>query len=253
MLDATGYPEPASPYAPPPKERPYMEEIQQSPGKLKIAYSSETPSKKPIDPEVQKGFEDTVDMLKSLGHEMIDRSLDVDFKAYYRAQGAVSAGNFAAGMRRRIEQIGREPREDELEPLTWAAFKGGSKVTAEQAMHGWQTLRLLNRQVLEHFEEFDVFLQPVLGTPPPEIGVIDPVRLEPREVNKRQGKAFPYTPPFNFTGQPSLSLPLCWSKKGLPFGMMFTGRYGDEATLFRLAAQLEKEKPWIQKRPPVWS
>ncbi len=253
MLDATGYPEPASPYAPAPKERPYMEEIQHGPGKLKIAYSSETPSKKPIDPEVQKGFEDTVDMLKSLGHEMIDRSLDVDFKAYYRAQGAVSAGNFAAGMRRRIEQIGREPQEDELEPLTWAAFKNGSRVTAEQAMHGWQTLRLINRQVLEHFEEFDVFLSPVLGTPPPEIGVIDPVRLEPREVNKRQGKAFPYTPPFNFTGQPSLSLPLCWSETGLPFGMMFTGRYGDEATLFRLAAQLEKEKPWIQKRPPIWS
>ena len=253
MLDATGYVEKASPYAPPPKERPYLEEMEIRPGKLKIAFSCETPNGKPIDPEVQKGFEATISLLQGLGHELIEHSLDVDYRALYRAQGLVSAGNFAAGMRRRVEEAGREPREEELEPLTWAAYRNGQKITGEQAMYGWQTLRILNRQVLSIFEDFDVFLSPVLGTPPPEVGVIDPVRLDPREVNKRQGKAFPFTPPFNFTGQPSLSLPLCWSEKGLPFGMMFTGRYADEATLYRLAGQLEKEQPWIGKRPQVWS
>lgn len=252
MLDATGYAEAASPYATPAKTRPYMEEIEKSPGKLRIAYSSETPSGRPIDAEVQKGFEETIDLLRSLGHELIDHPLNVDYRALYKAQGLVSAGNFAAGMRRRVEEAGREPREDELEPLTWAAYRNGQKITGEQAMYGWQSLRLLNREVLSLFEKFDVFLSPVLGTPPPEVGLIDPVNVDPREVNKRQGKAFPFTPPFNFTGQPSLSLPLNWSASGLPFGMMFTGRYADEATLFRLAAQLEKEKPWSGKRPPIW-
>ena len=102
------------------------------------------------------------------------------------------------------------------------------------------------------FDDVDVYLTPVLGTPVPEIGLIDPVNLEPREVNRRQAKAFPFTPPFNFSGQPSMSLPIEVDAKGLPIGMMFTGRYGDEATLFRLAGQLEKEAPWKDRRPQVW-
>ena len=102
------------------------------------------------------------------------------------------------------------------------------------------------------FEDWDIYLCPVLGTPVPEVGLIDPVTLEPREVNRRQGEAFPYTPPFNFSGQPSLSLPLEMSASGLPIGMMFTARFADEATLFRLAAQLEKEAPWKTRKPMVW-
>jgi amidase len=253
MLDATGYPERASPYAPPPKARPYMEEITKSPGKLKIAWSSETPNGRPIDPEIQALLERTADLLKGLGHELVPRGLGIDYRTLYQAQGCVSGSNFAAGMGRLIAKKGREPEPDELEPLTWAAMKGGRKLTGDQAMWGWQTLRLINRQVLETFEEFDVYLSPVMGTPPPEIGYVDPVNLPPREVNKRQGKVFPFTPPFNFTGQPSLSLPLWMSESGLPVGMMFTGRYADEATLFRLAAQLEKEHPWKDRRPKVWN
>ncbi len=253
MLDATGYAEPASPYAPPPKARPYMEEITKSPGRLRIAWSSETPNGRPIDPEVQAALERTAELLKGLGHELVPRGLGIDYRTLYRAQGCVSAANFAAGMGRRIAEKGREPEPHELEPLTWAAMKSGRKLTGDQVMWGWQTLRLLNREILATFEAFDVYLSPVMGTPPPEIGYVDPVHLEPREVNKRQGIVFPFTPPFNFTGQPSMSLPLCQSANGLPIGMMFTGRYGDEATLFRLAAQLEKENPWRERRPKVWN
>lgn len=252
MLDATGYPEPASPYAPPPKERPYMEEITKSPGKLKIAWSSETPGGKPIDPEIQSALEKTAELLGKLGHEVTPRGLGIDYRALYRAQGAVSGSNFAAGMMRRIEMMGREPEEHELEPLTWAGFKNGSRLTGAQAMWGWQQLRLMNRQVLSLFDEVDVYLSPVMGKLPPEIGFLGPDQ-EPRELNRRQGQVFPYTPPFNFTGQPSLSLPLWQSESGLPIGMMFTGRYADEGTLFRLAAQLEKELPWAGRKPPVWN
>lgn len=253
MLDATGYPEADSPYAPAPKVRPYLDEVGHSPGKLRIAWSSETPSGRPIDPEVQAALEETAEMLEGLGHELVPRGLGVDYRELYRAQSAVSAANFAAGMRRRIEEQGREPERDELEALTWASLEGGRRVSGERAMLGWQTLRLINRQVLALWEEFDVYLSPVMGTPPPEIGHIDPVNLDPKEVNKRQGVVFPFTPPFNFTGQPSMSVPLHMSAGGLPIGMMFTGRYGDEATLFRLAGQLEKENPWIGRRPQLWN
>ncbi|HEX7775925.1 MAG TPA: amidase family protein, partial [Parvibaculum sp.] len=177
----------------------------------------------------------------------------VDYRTLYRAQGCVSAANFAAGMGRLIEAKGREPLPEELEPLTWAAMKSGRKIPGDMVMWGWQTLRLLNREILSTFEAFDVYLSPVMGTPPPEIGYVDPVNLEPKEVNKRQGKVFPFTPSFNFTGQPSLSLPLWQSEGGLPVGMMFTGRYADEATLYRLAGQLEKELPWAGRKPKLWN
>lgn len=252
MLDEIGYPEPASPYAPPPKDRPYMEEITKSPGKLKIAWSSETPGGKPIHAEIQAALEKTAELLAKLGHEVIPRGLGIDYRQLYRAQGAVSGSNFAAGMLRRIEAMGREPEQDELEPMTWAGFKNGSKLTGAQAMWGWQQLRLMNRQVLSVFEDVDVYLSPVLGQLQPEIGHLGPDQ-EARELNKKQGQVFPFTPPFNFSGQPSLSLPLWQSEGGLPIGMMFTGRYADEATLFRLAAQLEKELPWKGRKPGVWN
>src|SRR5262249_27666307 len=112
MLDATGYPQPASPYAPPPKERPYMEEITRSPGKLRIAWSSETPRGAPIDAEVQAAIERTAAALAELGHEVRNEGLGVDYRALYRAQALVSAANFAAGMKRWIEIKGREPGDD---------------------------------------------------------------------------------------------------------------------------------------------
>lgn len=252
MLDATGKPEIGDPYPAPAKARPDMEEITLSPGRLRIAWSSETASGRPIDPEIQAALARTADLLKGLGHEVVEKGMGIDYRALYAARGPVSGANFAAGMGRLIEEIGREPEPDELEPLTWAALKGGRRVTGEQAFRGYQDLRMLNRQTLRFFEDWDIYLSPVMGTPVPEVGYMDPVRLEPREVNRRQGQVFPYTPPFNFSGQPSLSLPLEMSANGLPVGMMFTARYADEATLFRLAAQLEKEAPWHGRKPQVW-
>ncbi len=252
MLDATGFPEPGSPYPAPPKERPYMEEIGRSPGKLRIAWSSETPSGRPIDPEIQAALERTASLLRSLGHEVVEKGLGIDYRALFASRGPAAAANFAAGMGRLIELVGREPEEDELEPLTWASLKAGRRQTGADVMRSLQETRMLNRKTLAFFEDIDVYLTPVLGTPVPEIGFIDPVRLEPREVNRRQSRAFPFTPPFNFSGQPSMSLPLEVDASGLPIGMMFTARYADEATLFRLAAQLEKVMPWKDRRPQVW-
>jgi amidase len=252
MLDATGYAEPGSPYPTPAKDRPYADEVERSPGKLRIAWSSETPSGRPIEPEIQAALERTAKLLKGLGHKVIERGLGIDYRALYASRGPAAAANFAAGMARLIEQIGREPEPDELEPLTWASLKAGRRQTGADVMRSLQDTRMLAREVVAFFDDIDVYLSPVLGTPIPEIGHIDPVNLEPREVNRRQGRVFPFTPPFNFTGQPSMSLPLEVDANGLPIGMMFTAKYADEATLFRLAAQLEKEAPWKGRRPQVW-
>ncbi len=252
MLDATGYPEPFSPYPAPPKSGSYLEDVSRGPGRLRIAWSSETPNGRPIDPEIQAALERTAELLRGLGHEVIERGLGIDYRALYAARGPAGAANFAAGMARLIDEIGREPEPDELEPLTWASLKGGRKVSGPDALRSLQDMRMLNRATLAAFADIDVYLSPVMGTPVPEIGHIDPVNVEPREVMKRQGRIFPFTPPFNFSGQPSLSLPLEMDSNGLPIGMMFTAKYADESTLFRLAGQLEKEAPWAARRPQVW-
>ena len=252
MLDATGYPEPASPYAYPYKERPYLEEVSRSPGKLKILWSGATPSGRPVDPEVQSALERTATLLAELGHDVREQAITLDWRQFYRAQAIVSGSNFAAGMARMVQAIGREPGGD-IGPLARRGYDRGREITGQQAMWAWQQLRVMSRQVMATFEACDVHLSPVLGTAVPRVDWLDPLALEIREYDKRSAKTYPFTPPYNITGQPSLSLPLWQTSDGLPLAMMFSGRYGDEATLYRLAGQLEKECPWKDRKPVVWN
>ncbi|MEQ1864263.1 MAG: amidase family protein [Micropepsaceae bacterium] len=253
MLDCIDMPEADSPYPMPPKTRPYALEAATAPGKLRIAFTDETPSGKPVDPEIAALLRDTAKKLEALGHHVEERGLGINYRKLYAASTAVLGANFAASMRRRTEDMGREPAQEELEALSWRNWKGGERIPGYETMRGWQTLKMMTREIFRVFTTIDVLLTPVLSTPVPKIGFIDPVRLEPREVDARQAQTFGFTPPFNMTGQPSLSLPLAHSKSGLPVGMMFTAKWGDEATLYRLAGQLEQAHPWIGRKPAVWN
>jgi amidase len=253
MLDWTGTPEDDAPYAPVPKGRPYMEEIRTAPGKLRIGLYTDVPKGIAPHPDVQAVFDSTAKLLEELGHTLIvKKDLPIDWRKLYRAQSAVSGAMFAASIDDWKDVLGHEPREDDMEPLAWASYKGSMKLTPSMIGAGLQNLRLISRQIIALWREFDVLLSPVTLAPAPEIGLLDPVNVEPREFNRRQAKVFGYTPPYNMTGQPSLSLPMGMSSGGLPIGMMFTGRYSDEATLYRLAAQLEEARPWIDRKPMVW-
>lgn len=252
MLDATGYAEADAPHAHPRKDRPYVDEVREAPGKLRIAYSMESGVPGDIDPDVQQALEDTIQLLRDLGHQVEEKRLGIDWREMYRAQGVVSAGNFAAQIKNHCERLGKHPEPDDFEPLTWASYKGGKKVTGHQLMQGWQKLRQITRQIMALYETYDVHLSPIMGTPPPKIGYLDPVNLSPKEFGKHQAQTQFTTPPANFTGQPAMSVPLAWSRDGLPIGMQFTGRYADEATLFRLASQLEQAQPWRDRHPPIW-
>jgi amidase len=252
MLDATGYAQPGDPFQAPAKAGPYLDEVSRSPGKLRIAWSAETPSGRPMGDEMVAALHRTVEVLKSLGHEVFEQGLGIDYRQLYRAQGAVSASNFAANIQRWVERLGREPQPGELGPLAARAYEAGKRLTGQQAFWGWQQLRLMNRQILEVFEGIDVFLTPTMSRTSPRIDWLNPLTVELKDFDRRQSETYATTPPFNFTGQPSLSLPLWQSEDGLPMGMMFTGRFADEATLYRLAGQLEKELPWKDRRPPIW-
>jgi amidase len=252
MLDATDIEDPCSPFPMPPKQRPYLLEARTNPGRLRIAFSGETPSGTPMHPEIAAALNKTAQWLERLGHHVEEKGLGIDYRKLYRASNAVLGSNFANAMRERVQHMGREPRPDELEPLTWRNWKAGEKVSGSDAMRGWAALKVFTRQIFGFFKDYDVYLTPVLITLVPKVGHIDPVNLEPREVDKRQATTFGYTPPFNMTGQPSLSLPLHQDSNGLPIGMMFSGRWADEATLYRLAGQLEQAHPWASRKPGVW-
>ena len=252
MLDATGYCEPGTPYAYPAKSAPYLEEIAKSPGKLTIAWSGETARGTPLHTDVQGALESTAQHLKALGHDVRERAIEIDWRLLYKAQSIVSAANFAAGIKRWIEIKGRDPGAD-IEGLARRAYEAGKAMSGELALWGWQQLRLMNRQIMAQFEGFDVFLSPVMITPAPRVDYLDTLMEDLKEFDRRQASTFGFTPPFNMTGQPSLSLPLWQSQDNLPIAMMFTGRYGDEGTLFRLAGQLEKELPWKNRKPPLWN
>jgi amidase len=114
-----------------------------------------------------------------------------------------------------------------------------------------QGLQRTTRQIAAAFEEFDVLLTPTLGEPPAPLGTFDSPPGEPLAGLFRAAAYVPFTPPFNVTGQPAISLPLAWNEAGLPIGVQFVGRLGDEETLLALAGQLEQAAPWADRRPPV--
>ena len=252
MLDLTGWQEASSPYAVPGKAGPYLDEVARGPGKLKIRWSHHAANGAPVDLEVAGALTQVAETLAGLGHTLDPNGLGAEARAILKTRIAVSAANFAAVMDRVIKEVGREPTLDDVEPLTLGALMLSRQVSGGAVFRGMQDLRRLSRLVLEQFQEFDVFMSPVMATPPPAIGTISPAMMDPLEVDRQQNLLYPYTPLFNVTGQPSISLPLCMSRTGLPIGVMFTARYGDEATLFRLAGQLEKEMPWSGRRPTVF-
>jgi amidase len=254
MLDWTGVPEDDAPYAPAPKARPYMDEIETPPGKLRIAFCKQTIQETPLHPDVERVFNDTVKLLGDLGHTMIEKTaLSPNLRKLYKAQGFVSGAVAIVGYEEWAEKMGRPLDESTLEFLALVGYRSAKEMAQKDVAWGLQTIRQIGREILAQFRDYDVLLMPMTITPPPPLGFLDPMNVRAREFNRRQGQTFGLTPVANLTGQPSMSMPMGLSSDRLPIGMMFNARYGDEATLFRLAAQLEQAKPWIDRHPPIWN
>jgi len=171
-------------------------------------------------------------------------------------------------------RLGRTPTPADVEYTTWALNLLGESLSAGAFVKAERYLRSASRAVGDFFETIDVLVTPTMATPPFKTGALQPLpheramlkllgRLRAGNVLKLLGaleqtadKVFdfiPYPPLFNVTGQPAMSVPLYWTAGNLPVGSHFVGRYGDEATLFRLAAQLEQARPWASRHPAVFA
>jgi amidase/6-aminohexanoate-cyclic-dimer hydrolase len=250
MLDAVQGAEPSSPYVAPPPERPFAEEVGRDPGRLRIAFTDKSPYGDAIDPEIAAAVRDIAMLLAGLGHHVEERAPALAADPAVVMAMIVSA-NTGLAVRLAEQQFGRPVTDQDFEILTLATARNAGKATAIDYTAAQLNAFRISRGLVDFFETCDVFLCPTLCSPPLRIGELNPMSADLSHISPILLRYMPATSMFNMSGQPAMSVPLAWNTAGLPLGMMFAARFGDEATLFRLAAQLELERPWKNKIPPV--
>lgn len=249
LLDAVAGPMPGDPYVAPPPERPFAEEVGADPGVLRVAVAGASGA--PAHADCAVAVRDAANLCAGLGHEVEEAAPNLDWEEIEHHFAVLWSAGVASGIDGISRATGRKPHPELFEPLTWALYEMGQNLSAPDYLLALSALRRVSRTVAEFFERYDVWLTPTLAEPPAPLGTFDSPPEDPLRGYFRAAEYAPFTPLFNVTGQPAMSVPLYWNEDGLPVGSHFAGRFGDEATLFRLASQLEEAEPWYDRRPPV--
>lgn len=251
LLDATQGPDLGAPYWAPPPERPYLQEVGAAPGKLRVALQTVAFNGVDVDPECVEAVQTTADLLDQLGHEVEESFLHIDAEELGAATRVIIFGNLASVLDDRAKVLGRPLAEGDIEPLTWRMVEATRHTTAADYARAVRTIHATGRAVEQFLGDYDVLLTPTMANTPARIGVLS---LSNDDIGEAMGtlmKTTGFTQLFNASGHPAMSVPLHWSRNGLPVGVQFAGRFGDEATLYRLAAQLEQARPWAERRPAL--
>jgi len=272
MLDATAGADVGAPYYAVPPVRPFLTEGGTDPGKLRIAFTSKPFLGASVHKDCVNGLETTARLCQNLGHEIVEATPQIDGKAFARAFLTMVCVETRAAIEESEVRLDRKASFKDFEPSTWVLGLLGRQCRAPEFSRSLNLAQLTARQVGEFFQKYDVLLTPTLAMPPVATGELQPKGIRAVAMKllgslnagglisavsgidvlaKHVFGFIPYTPLFNVTGQPAMSVPLYWNDAGLPIGMQFVGRYGDEATLFRLAGQLEKAKPWSERMPVI--
>lgn len=246
LLDATQGPAVGDAYAAPPRERPYLEEIERDPGRLRIALMREPLLPVPVAPECVDAVHDAGRLCAGLGHDVVPAKPDLDALALWGAYGPAVSVGVAQKVADREAVLGRPAERDELEPLNWRTVEEGRRQNAIDFARARRTFHAASRALGRFHETWDLVMSPTMALVPPPIGSLALDQPYERFIGPASAASC-FTALFNMTGQPAMSVPLYWTAEGIPIGVMFAARLGDEATLFRLAAQLEAERPWFDR------
>jgi Asp-tRNA(Asn)/Glu-tRNA(Gln) amidotransferase A subunit family amidase len=250
LLDATRGAGPGDPYVAPLPAGPYLKEAGANPGRLKIAWTTAAPNGAKIDGECLRLLEETVGLCVDLGHDVEERDPEIERSAVVPTFLTLAAANTVVNLASH-PTAGRAAREGEVERITWLTAKLGEDISAPDYVRATQTAHRLGRQMAAFHTECDVLLTPGLSSPAVKLGWLDMMMDDVHEYWRRVFDFSPFTVWFNLTGQPGLMLPLGQSRGGLPLAVQLVGRFGDEATLIRLGAQLEAARPWFGRKPAL--
>ena len=227
----------------PQPERPFLDECDRAPGTLRIALTTTPPIDVPVDPACAAATHDAATLLAELGHDVVASTPPWESGALIEHFLRVwQVGPATAG----IDDLSL------LEPINRTLAEQARQTTSPEHTLSVMQLQRVARQVIAFWDDVDVLLTPTLALPPVPVGwTFEDTGGDPMLAFARQTLFTPFTAVINVTGQPALSVPLHWSDDGLPIGVQLVGRPFAEATLFRLAAQLEQARPWIERRPPL--
>jgi amidase len=222
------------------------------PGRLRIALTAKPPmADASIDPQCLQALQDAAGLLRSLGHavEEVDPPWQID--GLSELFGGVFSIHIATQILYSAMVAGREPTAEDMEPMSWAIHSMTRQIDSVHGLGMEIQLQALTRQLVQFLAPYDALLTPALAERPLPLGTLDTAAPDPMSTFTRSGYFTPFTPIFNASGQPAISLPLYQGQDGLPLAVQLAGRPAGEATLISLARQLEMAAPWAERRPPV--
>ncbi|MBN2160909.1 MAG: amidase [Spirochaetes bacterium] len=269
-LDATQGMDTGSRCVTPPPARPFVKELSARPGKLRIAFSVDPLFGGGVHPECAEAVRKSAVLLEGLGHHMEEARPDLNHLALAKSYLTMYYGDVAADIDSYEELMGRRPRLRDFEATTWTLGLMGRATGAGELIRALREWDIAARTMARFHERYDIYITPTMAYPPVRVGELKAGLLERIGMNfvntLRLGRLLkasgivemvalrslaksPFTLLANLTGQPAMSVPLHWTPEGVPVGTQFIARFGDEASLFRLAAQLERAAPWYDRRP----
>lgn len=258
MLDATAGPAIGDPYAAPADDVSYLAQCDRDPKALKIGFITQLPSgwHETTTPHADcvAGVEASAKLCASLGHNVEEVAADTfshpDMPATFGPRFSSFVAHVIAYWE---EKLGRSMTRDDMEDATWDWYQSALGLSAPAYLRAVEDAQIFSRKMANWYESgnFDVLLMPTLAVPPVKVGAFMPNPDKPGQWLHDILNFVAFTYVYNLTGQPAMSVPLHWNAAGLPIGMQFAGRFGDEATLFSLAGQLERAQPWQSRRPSV--
>lgn len=251
-LDAVAGAHPGDPYALPRPAKPYLSTISEAPRRLRIGMTTRLPDGSPIQSEVMRAIERAAKICADLGHDVEEHHLTYDVAEFKQIFARITGVQSAAFFKSCAERFGRAVTPDDVEPATWGIIELGKTVSGIQHSDDIEGMRRMSRKIIDDLTPFDLYLAPVLPVPPRPAGWYDMSEPDIHVYNERLLNDILFTAPFNCTGQPAITAPVYYSADNVPIGVQFVARIGDEATLLRLAAQIETAYPWKDHHPSIF-
>jgi Asp-tRNA(Asn)/Glu-tRNA(Gln) amidotransferase A subunit family amidase len=237
------------PYWAPPPVRSFLQEVGSPPGRLKIALCTDTFNGSEVDPDCLNAAKDAAALCQSLGHRLEEDRPQINASELGEAQRVISISNLRAALDAHARATGIPWTEENVERVTYASAKAVDSVSGADYASSIQAIHRAGRQVGRFFEKYDLLLTPTMACAPLPLGQPDMMAAKAEAFRIPLLRTIGFTALFNAAGSPAMSVPLYWNPARLPIGVQFAATFGDEATLLRLASQLEQARPWADRRP----